>query len=93
MAYQGCAAQSGRIHQGANEARGLFDSLRGLTAASAMAGQIDGQDVPAVIGHIAALQCPDAVIAEHAVNENGRWLGRIEGLATGVGVDGSVVDF
>jgi hypothetical protein len=58
-----------------------------------MAGQIDGQHVPAVIGHIAALQRPDAVIAEHAVDENGRGLGRVEGLAAGVGVDVCVVDF
>ena len=80
------------IEQRRHKRSALLNAGRRIAAAAAMAGQIDGQHVPAVVGHVAALQGPHAVVVEHAVDEHHRGLGGIEGLAAGVAVDGGAVD-
>jgi hypothetical protein len=46
------------------------------------------QHVPAVVGQVAALQNPHAVVVEHAVDEDDGGLGGIERFAAGVAVGG-----
>jgi len=77
-----------RIHELADEIRRCLHAGGRVTRAAAVARQVYGQHVPAVVGQVAALQSPDAVVAQHAVDEDGRGLGGVEGLAAGIGVDG-----
>src|SRR6218665_2969650 len=57
-----------------------------------MAGQVHSQHVPAMVGEVAALQAPDAVVVEHAVDHDDGGLGRIERLAAGVAIGLGAVD-
>ena len=61
-------------------------------ATAAVAGQVHRQHVPAVVGQIAALQRPDAVVVDDAVDEDDGGFGGIEGLAAGVAVGAGAVD-
>src|SRR5690606_30977329 len=65
---------------------------RRFTFTLAVARQVHRQHVPAVVGQVAALQGPDAVVVEHTVDEDDRGLGGIERFAAGVAVSGGVVD-
>ena len=92
MAYQRGFLHAQRVQQGDNGVGGLFYCLWRVTGAFAVAGQVDGQHVVAMVGKVAALQNPDAVVVERAVNKNhGRAFGR-KGLAPGVSVQIGVVD-
>src|SRR6185312_5150409 len=75
-----------------DEARGFLDRTRWRAAAAAMAWQIECEHVPAVVREPAALQNPDAVVVQHAVDEHHGRLCRVEVLAAGVAVGGMAVD-
>ena len=78
------------VQQGQHGLSGLFDRLRCVARTFAMARQVNGQDVVAVVGKVAALQNPNAMVIECTMNENhGRALG-CKRFATGVGVQLSV---
>jgi hypothetical protein len=51
-----------------------------------MPRQVDGQHITAMVCQVTALQDPDTVIMQNAMNEDHRGLGRIRGLAPGIGV-------
>ena len=51
-----------------------------------MAWQVNGQNIPAVVGKVARLQNPDTVIVEHAVNEYRSRFAGIKFFATGVSI-------
>ena len=57
-----------------------------------MTGQIDRECVPAMIGIVAALQRPDAVVGGGAVDKDDRRLVGVECASGGVGVYVFVVD-
>src|SRR5699024_2881212 len=57
-----------------------------------MAGQIDGQHVPAVIVEVAALQCPHAVVVKYTVDEHHGGLCGDEWFAGSVGVQALAVN-
>ena len=86
VANQGRLLQASGIHELGDGVCCGFHAVRGSAVAAAVAGQIYGQHIPAVVGQIAALQRPDAVVAEHAVNQDGGGLGGIKRPAAGVGV-------
>ena len=65
----------------------FFNALGWVAFAFAVPGQVNGQHVPSVVGHVAGLQNPDAVVVEHAVDEHGGGLRGVEGLAAGVGIE------
>ena len=88
VADQRGARYAGGIQQCGDEVSRRLNAGRCFAAAAAMAGQIDGQHVPAVVRQKAALQYPNAVVIEHAVNEHRCRLGRVKGLAAGVAVGG-----
>ena len=81
-----------RIEQGTHRLGGFLHAFGCVATAAAMAGQVDGQHVPAVVRQRAALQRPHAVVARYAVDEHSGGLCRVKGLATGVAVQGGVVD-
>ena len=86
MADQRCLFEFKLVQQRGHRVGGLLHAGRGLAAAAAVAGQVDGQHVPAVVGQRAGLQNPHAVVVQHAVDEHGGGLRRVEGFAAGVGV-------
>ena len=88
VADQRGARYAGGIQQRGNEVSRRLDTGRRFAAAAAMAGQIDGQHVPAVVRQKTALQDPNAVVIEHTVNEDSGGLGSVKGLAAGVAVGG-----
>ena len=88
VADQRGARYAGGIQQRGNEVSRRLNTGGCLPAAAAMAGQIDGQHVPAMVRQKAALQDPNAVVIEHTVDEDGRRLGRFKRLAAGVAVGG-----
>ena len=81
-----------RIQQCFNKSCGRFNTGRRFARAAAMAGQIDGQHVPAVVSEVAALQNPDAVVIEHTMDKNHRGLGGVQRLAGGVNVALCAID-
>ena len=82
------AIDAGRIHELPDEISRSFHTGRGLAAAFAVPGQVDGPHIPAVMGQVSALQDPDAVVVEHAVDENDMGLARHMGAATGINISG-----
>ena len=83
---------AGGVQQRGDEVGRFLDAGGRLAGAPAVAGQVDRQHVPAVVGQVAGLQDPDAVVVEHAVDEDDGGLGRVEGLAAGVAVGLGAVD-
>src|SRR3954463_3356406 len=57
-----------------------------------MSRQVGRKNVEAVVGEVSRLQDPDAVVVEHAVDEDDRRLGGVEWLAAGVAEGGGSVD-
>ena len=57
-----------------------------------MAGKVYGQDVIAMVGEIAALQNPDAVVIEHAMDKYDAGFVRIVGFTSGIDKHRRVVD-
>ena len=65
---------------------------QGRTRGAAVAGQVDGQHVAAVMGEIAGLQGPDRVVHGSTMDEDDGRQGRIEGPPAGRREDGFIVD-
>ena len=68
------------------------DGIERMTCRLAVPGQVDRQRVPAVVGEIAALQRPDAVVVRCAVDEYDGGLCAVDALACGVDERARVVD-
>ena len=64
-----CFVHARGIQQCRHRQGGAFDRGGRITAAFAVTGQVDRQHIPAVVGQVAGLQNPHAVVVEHAVNE------------------------
>jgi len=78
--------ESKRVQQCGHRVGSLFHAGWRFAAAAAVAGQVDGQHIPAVVGQGAGLQDPHTVVVQHAVNEHGGGLCGVEGFAAGVGI-------
>jgi hypothetical protein len=70
--------QARGIEQRPHEFRGLLDAGWRLAFAAAMARQIDRQHVPPMVGHVAGLQHPHAVVVQHAMDEDDRGFRGVE---------------
>ena len=84
--------QTGGVEQRQHEVGGGLYRDRRLTSAAAVARQVNGQHIPAMVRQVARLQNPDAVVVQHPVNEDDAGLGGIEGLTAGVAVGRVAVD-
>ena len=73
-------------HQREDEIGRFFHRDRRIPCAAAVAGQIHSEHVPAVVGEVATLQNPDAVVIQHAMDEDKGGLGGIKRLAAGVAI-------
>ena len=92
VAHQNGLLQPGGVHQGQYKVGGFFHRGGRRASAAAMAGQVQRQHVEAVVGQVAALQNPDTVVVQGAVDEDDAGFGGIKRLAAGVAVGAVAVD-
>ena len=80
-------ADAGRVEQRGNPVGDRLDRRQRGAAGPAVARQIDGEHVAAVMREIARLQRPDAVVVRRAVDEHDRRQRGVERPRARVGVD------
>ena len=92
MAHQRGFLHTQGVQQGGDKSGGFLHRLRCFTRTFAVARQVGRQHVPAVVGEVACLQNPDAVVIEHAMDEDHGGLGGIKRFAAGVAISCVAVD-
>ena len=92
VAHQSGLSHPGGIEQGQHKVCCFFHTARGRAGAVTVSRQVGCQHIPAVMGEPAALQDPDAVCVEHAVQHHHGGLCGVEGFAAGVAIGAVAVD-